>query len=146
MAAVRLSPQLRFAWWLHRTLLRLSGGRIGTWINGMPVLLLTTRGRRSGTARTIALQYQPSGDAFVVIASNAGEPRHPAWWLNLEDLPEADVAIRGTVTHVRAREALGDEREELLARFAAIDDAYAAYERRTDRRIPVVVLEPRARE
>lgn len=142
MAAVRLSSQLRFAWWLHRTLLRLSGGRIGTRVNGMPALLLTTRGRRSGAARTIALQYQPSRDAFVVIASNAGEPRHPAWWLNLTAFPDAEVAIRGRVTRVRAREALGDERAELLARFVAIDDAYADYEHRTTRRIPVVVLDP----
>ena len=109
----------------------------------MPVLLLTTRGRRSGEARTIALQYLPLGDGFVVIASNAGEERHPAWWLNLLAQANASVSIRGSTSGVRAREALGDERASLLARFVEIDDAYAKYERRTSRRIPVVVLDRR---
>lgn len=143
VAAVRLSPTLRFTWWLHRTLLRLSGGRIGTKVNGFDVLLLTTRGRRSGQRRTIALQYLPDQHGYLVIASNAGDERHPAWWLNLVADPDATISIRRSEEAVHARELLGEQRAAILARFVAIDDAYAEYERRTSRRIPVVLLERR---
>jgi deazaflavin-dependent oxidoreductase (nitroreductase family) len=91
MAAARLSWQLRLAWRLHRLLYRLSGGRMGTRINGMPVLMLTTRGRRSGDPRTVALQYLAAGSALVVIASFVGEDRQPAWLLNLRADPAATI-------------------------------------------------------
>jgi len=133
---------LRFSWWLHRTLLRLSGGRIAPRVNGFDVLLLTTRGRRSGAMRTAALQYLEKDGAYVVIGSNAGDSHHPAWWLNLVTEPEATVTIRARATRVHAHEAMGGERQALWDRFVAIDDAYAEYERRVERRIPVVVLEP----
>lgn len=142
MAAVRMSPMLRTAWWLHRHLYRLSGGRIGRRINGFEVLLLTTRGRRSGEERHAALQMLPHRDGWAVIASHAGEDRHPAWWLNLQAAGEARVQVRSRRARVRAREAEGDERAELWARFVAVDDAYEEYTRRTNRPIPVVVLEP----
>ena len=141
MAAVRPSPTLRLFWWLHRLLLRVSGGRIGTRVNGMDVLLLTTRGRRSGQLRTIALQYLPDERGYLIIASNAGDERHPAWWLNLAANPDATASIRRSEEAVRARELLDQERAAVLARFVEIDDAYAEYERRTTRRIPVVLLE-----
>lgn len=141
MAAVRLSPALRVAWFLHRWLYRLSGGRIGRRSNGFEVLLLTTRGRRSGEPRRVALQSLEYGDGWAVIASFAGEDRHPAWWLNLQAEPMADTQIRDTRARVRACEATGSERAELWARFTAIDDAYAEYEQRTSRVIPIVVLE-----
>ncbi len=108
----------------------------------MPILLLTTVGRRSGEPRTAALQYLSHGRGWAVIASHAGDDRHPAWWLNLATDPAASVTRRGRSVRVRARETTGAERDELLARFAAIDPAYAEYPRRTRRRIPVVVLEP----
>jgi deazaflavin-dependent oxidoreductase (nitroreductase family) len=142
VAAVSISRTLRFAWWFHRIVLRISNGRIGTRVNGMEVLQLITRGRRSGAARTAALQFLPAGEAQVVIGSNAGDEHHPAWWLNLLADPMARVAVRGRSHAVRAREAVDRERRELLERFIAIDDAYAEYERRTTRRIPVVVLDP----
>ena len=89
MAAVRLSRTLEVAWFVHRWLYRLSGGRIGRRINGFEVLLLTTRGRRSGELRRVALQSLEHGEGWAVIASYAGEDRHPSWWLNLRAEPMA---------------------------------------------------------
>ena len=142
MAAVRLFPMLRAAWFVHRWLFRLSGGRIGRRINGFEVLLLTTTGRKSGEPRRVALQSLEHGEGWAVIASYAGEDRHPSWWLNLEAEPTADVQVRNERTRVRAREATGSEREELWTRFVAVDDAFEEYTRRTSRVLPVVVLEP----
>ena len=108
---------------------------------GLPVLLLTTKGRKSGASRTSPLMYLPRGENFVVIASYLGEPRHPAWFLNLSAEPTADVQI-GKVHHrVRAREAEGAEREELWRSVVAKTPDYVEYQKRTSRRIPVVVLE-----
>jgi deazaflavin-dependent oxidoreductase (nitroreductase family) len=140
MAAVRLSRALKVGWWVHRWLYRLSGGRIGRRSNGFEVLLLATTGRRSGARRFVALQSLEHENGWAVIASYAGEDRHPAWWLNLQAEPMADAQVRSTHARVRAREATGDEREQLWARFVAIDDAYTEYARRTSRVIPVVVL------
>jgi deazaflavin-dependent oxidoreductase (nitroreductase family) len=142
MAAARLSWRLRLAWRLHRWLYRVSGGRIGTAINGMPVLMLTTRGRRSGDRRRVALQYMAAGPACVVIASFVGEDRQPAWLLNLRADPAATARRGRREERVRAREADGEERETLWQRILAIDPAFAEYQRRTSRQIPVVMLEP----
>jgi deazaflavin-dependent oxidoreductase (nitroreductase family) len=111
----------------------------------MPVLLLTTTGRRSGKPRTRALTYLPQGDGAVVIASFLGEPRHPDWWLNLRADPRATVQRGGTVTVMRAREAEGEERTRLWRELLERAPDYAEYQTRTTRRIPVVVLEPAAR-
>ena len=127
---------------MHRWLYRLSGGRIGTRLNGFEILMLTTRGRRSGEPRKVALQSLEHGNAWAVIGSFAGEDRDPAWCLNLRAEPMADVQIGRSHTRVRAREAEGDERAELWRRFVEVDDAYAEYETRTSRRLPVVILEP----
>jgi deazaflavin-dependent oxidoreductase (nitroreductase family) len=142
MPAARLSWMLRLGWRVHRWLYRVSGGRIGDAMNGMPILMLTTRGRRSGESRTVALQYLPAGNAFVVIGSYAGEDRHPAWWLNLVAESEATVRRGGRVQQIHARETDGAERETLWRQIVAIDPAYAEYQQRTSRRIPVVLLEP----
>ena len=142
MAAVRLSPALKFWWLVHRWLYRLSGGRIGTKVNGFEILLLTTRGRTSGEPRRVALQSLEHGDGWAVIASFAGEDRHPNWWLNLLAEPIAEVQIGRRTTRVRAREAAGGERAALWTRFVDVDDAYEEYVTRTTRIIPVVVLEP----
>ena len=142
MTAVRRTPLITAFWRLHRALFELSGGRFIASTNGFPVLVLVSRGRKSGAAKRVALQHLSEGDAYVVIASFAGEPRHPSWWLNLRADPEAEVRVAGRATRVRAREAEGAERERLWSRFVAIDPAYEVYQRRTARRIPVVVLEP----
>jgi deazaflavin-dependent oxidoreductase (nitroreductase family) len=120
----------------------MSGGWIGGQVYGMPVLLLTTVGRKSGTPRTRALMYLPKGEASVVIASFAGEPRDPDWWRNLKANPRAEVQRGRRVTRVRAREAAGEEREQLWGEAVTRDGGYAVYQSPTARRIPVVVLEP----
>jgi deazaflavin-dependent oxidoreductase (nitroreductase family) len=141
--AVKRNAAVEAFWRIHPRLYRLSGGRIGGKIMGLPVLLLTTTGRKSGRSRTNALTYLPRGDACVVIASCLGEPRHPQWWLNLRARPEATVLVGRERRDVRAREAEGAEREDLWRAMATVTPDYDEYKKRTTRRIPVVVLERR---
>ncbi|MGF1651776.1 MAG: nitroreductase family deazaflavin-dependent oxidoreductase [Actinomycetales bacterium] len=123
-----------------------TGGAEGHLWQGVPTLLLTTTGRRSGTRRRTALIYGRTGDgpgaAHVVVASKGGAPEHPAWFLNLQASPEAEIQVGPDVLTVRARVAEGDERESLWRRMAAIWPDYDQYQTRTDRQIPVVVLDP----
>ena len=142
MPAVRRTKAMELFWKLHRFLYRVSGGRIGGRVVGMPVLMLTTTGRKSGAPRTNVLTYLPHGRVSVVFASNAGEPRHPAWWLNLAADPHATVQRGQEVTPVIAREAEGEERARLWDEVVRTEAGYAVYAERTTRRIPVVVLEP----
>jgi deazaflavin-dependent oxidoreductase (nitroreductase family) len=141
MAEERVPLLLRLGWRAHRWLYRMSGGRLGRRMNGFPVLLLETRGRRSGELRRAALQYLDDGASRVVIGSRAGDTRHPNWWLNLVADPVATIRIGSRIQRVRARETLGAERDRLWRRFAEIYPRYDEYERNTQRRIPVVVLE-----
>ena len=127
---------------LHRVLYRLSGGRIGSHIWGLPIVLLTTTGRVSGRQRTVPLCSLRKGESFVVIASYGGLDRAPAWWLNLQREPRATVRIGSATRNVVAREAEGEERAQIWAEVTRIAPGYLGYERRTERRIPVVVLEP----
>ena len=115
--------------------------RVGGAIGGVSVLLLTTTGRRSGEPRPVTLTCFEDGGRFVVVASNAGEDRHPAWWLNLKVHPEATVLIGGTTTRMRAAEAVGEERKRLWTEVTRRDPSHAEYRRRTDSLIPVVVLQ-----
>jgi deazaflavin-dependent oxidoreductase (nitroreductase family) len=108
----------------------------------MPVLLLTTTGRRSGRARTTPLTYFEDGDALVIVASNGGEDSPPAWWLNLTAHPEATIVIGARSRSVTARAATDEERERLWPIITATHPGYAAYAQRTVRPIPVVLLEP----
>lgn len=122
---------------------RLSGGRLFGKIGTAPVLLLTTTGRRSGEKRTAPVLYMPDGDRLVVIGSNAGNKRPPAWSLNLVAHPDAEVEIGRERRRVRARVAEGDERALLWRRmneehYEGFDD----YDRRTSRGIRLFVLEP----
>lgn len=141
--AIKRNAAVELFWRIHPALYRITGGRIGGKIMGLPVLLLTTKGRKSGQPRTNALTYLPRGDACVVIASVLGEPRHPQWWLNLRADPEASVLVGRESRRVRAREAEGEERDELWRAMASVTPDYDEYKKRTTRRIPVVVLEPR---
>jgi deazaflavin-dependent oxidoreductase (nitroreductase family) len=142
MPAVRRTRFVEIIWKLHRFVYRVSGGRVGGAFGGAPVLLLITTGRRSGEVRPVTLTYFEDGDRFVVVASNAGEDRHPAWWLNLREHQYATVQIGGITTRVRVVEARGEERERLWAELVRRDPAYDEYRLRTHRRIPVVVLQP----
>lgn len=129
-------------WKLHPWLYRKSGGRLLGKLVGMKVLLLTTTGAKSGAQRTTALTYLDAGGAYVVIGSFLGEPRHPAWVHNLRANPRATVQVGARKVPVTAREARGEERARLWQRLVALQPDYRAYESRTDREIPVVVLEP----
>jgi len=141
VAAVRISPLLRMGSRLHRWLYRLSGGRIGSRVGPWSALLLVTRGRKSGERRTVSLNYLTDDGRLVVVASYAGEDRHPAWWLNLLADPLADVQVGAARYEVTAREFEGADRDRLWRLVVETDPSYAAYQQRTTRRIPVVVLE-----
>jgi deazaflavin-dependent oxidoreductase (nitroreductase family) len=128
----------------HRTLLKVSFGKLGWRAGGMPVLELTTIGRKSGEARTSMLTSPvQQGEAIVVVASRGGDDLNPAWFLNLQTNPEVQVVWKGApVCAMRARVAEGTEREELWSRIVADEPHYGGYQKKTQRQIPVVLLEP----
>ena len=126
----------------HELWYRLSGGRIGGRLGHLPILLLTTTGRRSGRRLTTPLVYLPDGENLVIIASNGGSDRHPEWWLNLRSQPDAEVQIGPATRAVVARKAEGDERERLWRAVVELYHGYDEYRRMTSREIPVVVLTP----
>ena len=132
---------LAFVTWLHRTVYWLSGGRLGHRLGRRDMLLLTTVGRKSGRERTAPLLYVIAGESFVVVPSNAGDHRPPAWWLNLEARPEATVRVGVEMHEVRARRASPEEAERLWPQLEASYTSYAAYRTRASREIPVVLLE-----
>jgi len=130
----------------HRAVYRLSGGRLLSRVAGMPVLMLTTSGRRTGRARTTPLTYFELGDEIAIVASNGGEDNPPRWWLNLEADPRATIAIAGRSEQVSARAATAAEHAELWPVITATHPGYADYARRTTRPIPVVLLTRRTKE
>lgn len=120
-----------------------SGGEKGhMWRDGVPTLLLITRGRKTGKLRRSALIYGRMGDAFVVVASKGGHPRHPMWYLNLKANPEVGIQVRAETLEAMARDATDDERPFLWEQMAGIWPAYNDYQEKTVRRIPLVVIEP----
>ena len=110
----------------------------------LPTLLLTTTGRKSGEPRTQPLACFPEGEDWIVVASNNGQDKHPAWFLNLQAKPEARMQIGRIDRAVQAHVAEGEERDRLWPWLKERNPAYAGYERKTERRIPVVVLRPLA--
>lgn len=132
-------------WRVHRWVYSRTGGRIGGRLLSMPVLLLTTIGRRSGRAHTTALTYLADSGRYIVIGSNGGARRHPDWYLNLRAHPKATIQTGSALVEVTARRAKDRERDRLWARVVAAYRGYAGYQHRTTRTIPVVVLEPKTR-
>ena len=131
---------------LHAWLLRKSRGRLrfGFFFAGdMPLLALTTTGRKSGRPCSTVVGYLREGDSYVVCASNAGNDRTPGWWLNLQANPEGEVDAGGEHMRVRARRAEPDETERIWPRLVEADASFEAYRDYTERDLPVVVLEPR---
>jgi deazaflavin-dependent oxidoreductase (nitroreductase family) len=121
---------------------RETGGDVGHDWQGTTTLLLTTKGRKSGEERTTPLIYQPVGDdAYAIVASKGGADAPPAWYLNLSEDPEVEVQVKGDRFPARARTAGDDEKPELWQKMAATWPAYDDYQKKTDRQIPVVVLE-----
>jgi deazaflavin-dependent oxidoreductase (nitroreductase family) len=132
---------------IHTGLYRLSRGRVGHTVPGIPpMLLLEHRGAQSGTVRTTPLGYIRDGENLVVIASKGGHPNNPSWFHNLRVHPDARVQIRSTRAPVRARLASSAERERLWPEVVAVYAGYEDYQQRTVREIPLVILEPRRDE
>lgn len=129
---------------MHRALLKVSGGRLGWTAGPMPVLQLTTTGRKSGQPRTVMLTspYQ-EGDTMLIVASRGGDDRHPAWFLNLLDNPQVEVETRDQPKRtMTARIASPEERADLWPVVIDTYGGYAGYQEKTDREIPLVFLEP----
>lgn len=127
---------------LNRWAYRASNGRISGSYQGVPILLLTTIGRKTGKQRTWPLLYFRNQGRYVLIASNGGADHHPAWLLNLREYPQAVVEIGHRRIDVTAEEATGEERERLWRGAASAYPGYVRYQSRTSREIPVVILTP----
>lgn len=133
-------------WAFHRGLRRLSGGRIGTRAphgDSAGTLFLHTVGHKSGERRVNGLYYLEEGRDLVVVASNAGADRDPAWWLNLRDHPDAEVEIGGRRRPVRARPTTTEEAARLIPRLDRANADFVTYRAKVTRPIPIVILEPR---
>ena len=157
MLLARISNLLSRPAWLAKRITRLHGLVLRRTRGRFParnllfaprqrVLALTTTGRKSGQQRTTALGYLRDGDGFAVVASNSGLARAPAWWLNLEGNPEAEVDVAGERVRVRGRRASTDEQERLWPLFLEQFRGFDGYRRFTTREIPVVLLEPISQE
>ena len=121
---------------------RETDGEIGhDWRRGSSTLLLTTTGRRSGEPRTTPLIYGRSGDDYLIVASSGGSDEPPGWFRNLQEQPEVDVQVLGDRFRARARTASDEEKPEMWREMTGQWPAYDDYQRKTDRAIPVVVLE-----
>jgi deazaflavin-dependent oxidoreductase (nitroreductase family) len=129
---------------LHKGTVKLTGGRLGWQGGGMPMLELTTTGRKSGQPRTVMLSTPlEEGDTIVLVASRGGGEQNPAWFLNLEANPEVQVSYKGAPARaMKARVATPEERERLWARFVADHPHYGGYQKKSTRQIPVVLLNP----
>jgi F420H(2)-dependent quinone reductase len=127
---------------LHAVVYRLTGGVLGRRLVGNDMLLLTTRGSRTGRHHTVPLLYLRDDETMIVIASWGGRPENPDWYGNLTAQPRATVQVRSRVWAVRARTATPAEREAWWPRIVAAYPGYRAYQSHTDRVIPVVFLEP----
>jgi deazaflavin-dependent oxidoreductase (nitroreductase family) len=129
---------------IHRVILKVSFGHLGWSASNMPVLELTTTGRKSGRKRSVMLTSPlQEGSTYVVVASRGGDDTHPAWFLNLRDDPAVEVAVQGGPKQpMTARVATAEERAALWPRVTADHENYAGYQTKTDREIPLVLLEP----
>jgi deazaflavin-dependent oxidoreductase (nitroreductase family) len=128
---------------VHRVALKLSGGRLGWTAGGMPVVELTTTGRKTGQPRTVMLTspYQEES-TWVIVASRGGDDQPPAWFLNIEANPSVDVSFKGGPRErIEARVATAEERSRLWPLLTARQARYAGYQKRTTREIPLVLLD-----
>ncbi|HZR12752.1 MAG TPA: nitroreductase/quinone reductase family protein [Acidimicrobiia bacterium] len=128
----------------HRGVLKLTGGRVGWNAGRMPVLELTTTGRKTGRRHTVILTSPlQEADTIVVVGSRGGDDRHPAWFLNLRENPDVEVAFAGAPARpMHARVATAEERASLWPRVTSRYKGYASYQQKTSREIPLVLLEP----
>jgi deazaflavin-dependent oxidoreductase (nitroreductase family) len=128
---------------VHVWLYQKTDGRIGSrFTGGAPVMLLTTRGRKSGLPRTSPLLYLRDGERMVTVASMGGSPNHPSWYLNLQADPDVQVQIGDEKRAMRAETATREQKAKYWQRLIAVYPPYQAYQARTDRDLPVVILRP----
>ncbi len=144
----RLPPRwfIRLAWFVHRGVYRLTGGRVGLWQpkpDGWGAMRLTTIGRRTGQERSVMVGYFEDGPNLVTMAMNGWGEGEPGWWLNMQAHPEVEVDLAGGGRQVVGRAAEGTERERLWSRWREIDKDLDAYAARRSTRTAVVILEPR---
>jgi deazaflavin-dependent oxidoreductase (nitroreductase family) len=143
----RVPPRwfVRLAWYTHRGLYRVTGGRLGLWRpkeNRWGTMRLTTTGRRSGEERSVILGYYEDGPNLVTMAMNGWAPEEPSWWLNLQANPIAKVDLSDGRRSVRGRAALGEERARLWARWREIDANLDGLADLRPTETAVVILEP----
>lgn len=142
MASTALNMVLKTANGAHVGLYRMTGGKFANKIAGMPILLLTTFGRKSGRPRTHPVVYLKDGHDFVVSASAGGMDWHPAWYFNLKSRPDARIQVGDQTLAVRATILEGAERDRMYEKFKAASSNFAKYEKGTRRVIPVIRLTP----
>jgi len=129
---------------IHRTLFNVTKGRVGGRMFRMPVVMLVTTGRKTGRRRqTMLTSPVQEGDNVVLVASYGGDPRHPTWFLNLRENPEVEITMQGKTRLMTGRAASDDERTRLWPLIVERYKGYGQYQTRTEREIPVVILEPR---
>ncbi|MFC9553299.1 nitroreductase family deazaflavin-dependent oxidoreductase [Rhodococcus sp. NPDC056960] len=135
---------LKFMNALHHAVLRITGGRVGKSFGKMPAVELTTVGRKTGQAHSVMLTVPVrEGDTLVVVASRGGDDRHPAWYLNLQANPVVQLSLQGAPARsMRAHTATPEERARLWPQVTSAYKGYADYQKKTDREIPLVLLEP----
>lgn len=143
-AAAPRGAALRLITKLHRALYRWTGGRIGDAAGGMPTLLLTTIGHKTGQPRTVPLPYFKRGDEYLLVASFAGSPVDPAWYRNLVANPAVTVQVGKDTWRGAARAATTEERAVYWDEIVAVAPMYGDYQRQTERQIPVVVVQKRS--
>lgn len=127
---------------IHTFIYSNTNGAIGGRMMNCPVLLLTTKGRKTNKQRTVPLLYLADGDSVVLVASNGGATKHPTWWLNLQSNPEAQIQVRGIKRRVRAEKGSAEEKQRLWPLLTAMYPGYKRYQEITSRDIPVVILRP----
>ncbi|MCB0112196.1 MAG: nitroreductase family deazaflavin-dependent oxidoreductase [Caldilineaceae bacterium] len=130
---------------LHVALYRISGGKLASEIANLPILLITTTGRKSGKPHTNPVVYLKEGQDFLVAASVGGMDWHPSWYFNLKELPQAKIKVGNQTFAVQATITSGDERDRLYEKFKAASNNFAKYEKNTSRVIPVIRLTPTQR-
>jgi len=123
-------------------LYNVSGGRIGGKMGQVPVLLLTTVGRKSGKQRTLPLVYIMDGPAFVITASAGGADKNPGWFFNIRSNPQATIQVKDKHIKVTAEVAEPEKKSELWSRLVEVAPNFAGYQKRTSREIPMVILHP----
>ena len=137
----RLGPAtIRLMGRIHGWLWKLAGGKLGGSMRGAPFMLLTTKGRKTGRTRTTPVLYLQDGADFIIVASFGGNDMHPAWYLNLEHCPEAEVTVKGAHRRVLARKVSAEEKKLIWPRVVQLYPQFNSYQRRTSREIPLMRL------